>query len=80
MPNFVDFHYFSIVFDRFRYLSTVYTPGSVRKRSELFAAKIRGRMGVERRVLMCATRQYQSRAGGALRAFFEFLELTSKFP
>ena len=77
---FTVFRCFSIFFDRFRSFSIVYTPGSARKRSELFAAKIRGRMGVERRVLMCATRQYLSCAGGALRAFFEFLELTSKFP
>ena len=76
---FTVFRYFSIFFDRFRSFSIVYTPGSVRKRSELFEAKIRGRMGVERAVLMCATRQYLSRAGGDFRAFFKFLELTSKF-
>ena len=76
---FTVFRYFSIFFDRFRSFSIVYTPGSVRKRSELFEAKIRGRMGVERAVLMCATRQYLSRAGGVFRAFFKFLELTSKF-
>ena len=66
MSNLVDFHYFSIFFDHFRYFSIVYTPESVQKRLELFAVKIRGRMGVERAVLMCATRQYLSLPGGTL--------------
>ena len=63
VSNLVDFHYFSIFFDIFRYFSNVYTPDN---RSELFADKIRGRVGSERAVHMCATRQYLSLQGGTL--------------
>ena len=63
VSNLVDFHYFSIFFDHFRYFSIVYTPDN---RSELFAEKIRGRVGSERAVHMCATRQYLSLPGGIL--------------
>ena len=76
VSNLVDFHYFSIFFDIFRYFSNVYTPHN---RSELFAAKIRGRMGSERAVHMCANRPCLSLAGGAVRAFLTFSELTSNF-
>ena len=77
VPNFVAFHCFSIFFDRFRSFSIVYTPGSVRKRSELFEAKIRGRMGVERAVLMCATRQYLSLPRETLDTKFDGQQLGS---
>ena len=74
---FTVFRYFSIFFDRFRSFSIVYTPGSVRKRSELFEAKIRGRMGVERAVLMCATRQYLSLPRETLDTKFDGQQLGS---
>ena len=64
----------------FRYFSIVDTRGSVQNRSELFAAKIRGPVGVERPVHMCANRQYLSHAGGTLGTDLDIQEVVNSSP
>ena len=75
-PIFSDGRFWSI-FVTFRYFSIVGTPGSVQNRSELFATKVRGPVGVEREVHMCPNRPNRSLERGATRAFFKFSELTA---
>ena len=80
LSNLSDFHHFSIFSDHFLFFSIVYIPNSIQNRSELFAAKMWGRCGVERAVLtLCATGPNRSLPGGAVRAFFTFIQLASNF-
>ena len=61
LSNLSDFHHFSIFSDHFLYFSIVYIPNSIQNRSELFAAKMWGRCGVERAVLVrrCRTSSFR---------------------
>ena len=75
-PTFSEGRFCSI-FVTFRDCWIVYRPGRVQNRSELFAAKRRGGVGVDRAVHMCPNRPNRSPPRGAARAFFKFPELTA---
>ena len=62
----------------FRYFWIVDIPECVQNRSELFAAKIRGPVGVERAVHMCPNRQYRSPAGGTVGTNIDKQQLNNK--
>ena len=66
------------IFVIFRYFWIVDIPECVQNRSELFAAKIRGPVGVERAVHMCPNRQYRSPAGGTVGTNIDKQQLNNK--
>ena len=68
---------FSSFFVTFRNFSIVCRRGSVRNRSELFAAKIREPATPERAVHMCGNGQYRSLPRGAVCTFFGRHELAA---
>ena len=73
-----DFDRNCLIFVIFRYFWIVDIPECVQNRSELFAAKIRGPVGVERAVHLCPNRQYRSPAGGTVGTNIDKQQLSNK--